>query len=313
MRRLLLVCFLSCAAILHGQQVGTERSAEQVAQMIREGTGSLAIIVSNPSGADILLDGKLFLHTPAKFLIEKKEAARTLVVAKAGYKPFEQKVEVNGQPVMLNVRLEKLDSAAASTASGPALPAITSAGASQPVPPPIDLKPLPEGVAPYDIKGVKLGALLTDWQRQNPTDCTRKLIPALVGAQRLNEALNCLNTWHEQQMTYAGVPVESMLVSFYGQRLESVNFSFPADKFETLRDALQEKFGKFSEASTETYQNAFGATYEGSVIRWNNGVSTISLSEISNDRDHCGLLFWHNELAAAKQQGSKPKANIKDM
>lgn len=114
-------------------------------------------------------------------------------------------------------------------------------------------------------------------------------------------------------MTYAGIPVESMMVSFYGQRLESVNYSFPADRFETLKGALQEKFGKFSEASTETYQNTFGASYEGSVIRWSNGVSTISLSEISNDREHCGLLFWHHELAAAKERGSNTKANIKDM
>jgi PEGA domain len=313
-RLFLVICpLVSCIAISHGQQIGKQRTAEEVAKMVKEGTGSLTFISSTPSGADILLDGKLFLHTPARFLMEKRSAARTLMVTMAGYKPYEQKVDVNGQPVILSVKLEKLQSAAPSTATVLGLPGAVPGGANEPAPPPIELKAPPEGVAPYDIKGVKLGALLTEWQQQNPNDCTRKLVPALLGAQNLNGPLSCLNTWAEQQTTYAGVPVESMQVSFYGQRLVSVSFSFGADAYETLRDALQEKFGKFASAATETYQNAFGATYSGAVVTWRNNVSTLVLSEISNDREHCGLNFWHNDLALAKERGARPKANAKDM
>jgi len=162
MRTVLLTMVLLGSNLLNAQAKGDKLTPAQIAEMRKNGTGSMTMIISTPSGADVILDGRTILRTPARFVMEKKgDAARTLVISMGGYKPFEQKVEVKGQTIMLNVKLEALDSPNPSTASN-AAPG-TPAGA---LPTPVELKPYPEGVQPYDIKGVKLGALLTEWNNR---------------------------------------------------------------------------------------------------------------------------------------------------
>jgi len=111
MRTVLLTMVLLGSNLLNAQAKGDKLTPAQIAEMRKNGTGSMTMIISTPSGADVILDGRTILRTPARFVMEKKsDAARTLVISMGGYKPFEQKVEVKGQTIMLNVKLEALDS-----------------------------------------------------------------------------------------------------------------------------------------------------------------------------------------------------------
>lgn len=319
MHRTISMGFLLFALGALGQQGGDKLSPDQIAKMTRDGTGSVTIITSTPPSADVVLDGRKILRTPAYFVMEKKgDGSRNLAVTLPGYKPYEQKVVVNGQPVALNVKLEKLDSAAPSVATPlgrPGSAPANAAAAASPaqVPPPIELQTHPAGVTPYEYKGIKLGALLTEWQQKNPGDCTSKFTPALVGAEKFNEALSCLNELPEVKVTYGGFLTTSMFVTFYGQRLESISLTFDENVYSDLLHALQEKLGDPTTVERETYQNKFGATFTGAVVTWSNGISQVSLSEVNNDRDHCGLRFLSDELISERAKRAKSKANTKDM
>lgn len=155
---------------------------------------------------------------------------------------------------------------------------------------------------PYEVKGVKLGSALSAWK-------------AGVGAA----CMEMTATPHPDQnsflcpgATYAGIKSQEV-VTFYKSQLSSFYFRTDHDNYETLRDALKQKFGPPTSSEQKTYQNGYGASFTGEYLMWLNSTSSITLEEISGDRDHSVLLFSHTELIKAQNKAGKPEGKTSDM
>ena len=61
-------------------------------------------VASNPSGADIEVDGSLVGNTPSE--IEVAPGDHTLKVSKAGFKPWERKFKATAGNVNISAQLE---------------------------------------------------------------------------------------------------------------------------------------------------------------------------------------------------------------
>ena len=160
----------------------------------------------------------------------------------------------------------------------------------------------PETPQPFEVKGIKLGSSLAQSKEKGLT-CL-----SLPSDKTPSDEYVCL----VPNATYAGLSVSEMAM-FYKDRLASIYFKFGQDKFETLKDALQQKFGKPASTEVKTYQNAYGAKFTGEYIVWSNGVSTITLEEMGGSRDQSVLLFSHTEIAGEQLKAKKAKAKPDDM
>ena len=62
-------------------------------------------IVSNPTGADVNVDGNFVGNTPSR--LDLPDGAHTITVSKDGYKTWERKLMVTDDPANLDAELEK--------------------------------------------------------------------------------------------------------------------------------------------------------------------------------------------------------------
>ena len=84
--------------------------AQQIAAVVSPSSTSAKLqLESNPSGADIEVDGGFVGNTPSD--VQVAEGDHTVAVKKAGFKDWERKMKVSGgSSVHLNAELEKVDS-----------------------------------------------------------------------------------------------------------------------------------------------------------------------------------------------------------
>ncbi len=78
------------------------------ARAIQSGTASITSIISSPSGALVLVDGKSAGQTPAKFVLYKKSSARRVDILLTGYEPVHLKLTPNGSPIREDVPLKDM-------------------------------------------------------------------------------------------------------------------------------------------------------------------------------------------------------------
>ena len=155
-----------------------------------------------------------------------------------------------------------------------------------------------EKTEPYEVKGVKLGSSLDEWkQRPAAAEC-REVV-------NKGDDYSCL----ELGATFAGASGKE-IVSFYKQRLSSFYFVISAADYSGVRAALEQKFGKPASVESKTYQNGYGAKFQGEYVTWTNGISTIALEEMGSDKMHSTLMFGQLDiLAEASKAKAKAKAN----
>jgi hypothetical protein len=112
--------------------------------------------------------------------------------------------------------------------------------------------------------------------------------------------------------TIADIPTTTQF-EFYQNKLYRISATFYASRFAAMQEALAEKYGPPSSATSVEYQNAFGAKFTGSVVTWDNGVSTITLRQYgSNSLEYSGLLVEHKSLAV-QAATAIPKQSSKDL
>ena len=86
---------------------GYNASADQMTQLIQEGNASRCLVVTNPSGADLYIDGKQAGKTPMTFVLYRHDDAdRVITIKLSGFNTVEKKVSPNGNDVSVNVTLE---------------------------------------------------------------------------------------------------------------------------------------------------------------------------------------------------------------
>ena len=78
--------------------------------------------------------------------------------------------------------------------------------------------------------------------------------------------------------TFAGRRSVANSYTFRGGKLAIIQVSFKPADYETILEAFSAKFGP-PEMSSESYQNGFGATWQGRVAKWTKNGSTLLLQE----------------------------------
>ncbi len=100
---------------------------------------------------------------------------------------------------------------------------------------------------------------------------------------------------------------------FYQDKLYRISATFYAVRFAAMQEALTGKYGTPSSITAVDYQNAFGAKFTGSVVVWDNSISTITLRQYgSHSVGFSGLVVEHKALAA-QAAAARPKQPSKDL
>ncbi len=98
----------SPAAAVALADVGHVQTPEELLRLVQAGQASKCVMVTNPAGADIYIDGNKATLTPFAFvLLRKGDTPRVITIKMSGYKTVEKKVLPDGKPVFLNLILEK--------------------------------------------------------------------------------------------------------------------------------------------------------------------------------------------------------------
>jgi len=114
------------------------------------------------------------------------------------------------------------------------------------------------------------------------------------------------------QFTIADIPATTQF-DFYQDKMYRVSATFYASRFTAMQEALTGKYGTPSSITAVEYQNAFGAKFTGSVVTWDNNVSTITLRQYGGSSvEYSGLVVEHKALAA-QAATAKPKQSSKDL
>jgi len=115
--------------------------------------------------------------------------------------------------------------------------------------------------------------------------------------------------------TIAGVPVKLFLYRFIDGKLYEMAILFDQNHFAEVSDALKVKYGEPSLVKARTYQNPFGATFDGRIVSWGNAVSAMVASERAGQLDTSTLIITHKELKALAEDRKQEirKARAKDL
>jgi hypothetical protein len=114
------------------------------------------------------------------------------------------------------------------------------------------------------------------------------------------------------QFTIADIPATTQF-DFYQGKLYRISGTFYASSFTAMQEALTGKYGAPSSVTAVDYQNAFGAKFTGSVLTWDNSLSTITLRQYgSGSVEYSGLVIEHKALAA-QAATARPKQSSKDL
>jgi hypothetical protein len=95
-------------------------------------------------------------------------------------------------------------------------------------------------------------------------------------------------------------------------RIAATFLNYSGSNFNVIREAITTKYGSPTAERSVNYQNSFGATRTGSVVTWDNGITTIELAEYNAQVDQSAIVFTHKKLTA-EAVASAPKKTSKDL
>jgi hypothetical protein len=112
--------------------------------------------------------------------------------------------------------------------------------------------------------------------------------------------------------TIADIPTTTQF-DFYQDKLCRISATFYAARFSAMQEALTGKYGTPSSVTAAEYQNSLGAKFTGSIVTWDNGVSTLTLRQYGGGSlEYSGLVMEHKDLAG-KAEKARPKQLSKDL
>ena len=197
--------------------------------------------------------------------------------------------------------------------------------------------------APYSLKGFKLGeSSLADFKAQfrhcaDSCDAKSKYTPKFApfcsddfpeSRQTPDHADSAL-PWtksglvfcqpyfpfeRDKHFTIADVDTTAYFDFFNGKlyRISAAFLNYGGTNFASMRDAFISKFGPATKDDVVEYNNAFGVKFSGHVLTWDNGVSTIVLTEINQSKDTSAVVFSHKAILNAAGEAA-PKKTTHDL
>lgn len=97
----------SPAAAAQVAHQGRAMSPQEQVQAIENGQASITTVVTSPSGAEVYIDGNNGGVTPLRFVLNRRDASRTITIKLADYKTVEKAVVPDGKPISIAIILEK--------------------------------------------------------------------------------------------------------------------------------------------------------------------------------------------------------------
>lgn len=201
-----------------------------------------------------------------------------------------------------------------------------------------DQAALPADERPYEIKGDRLGMPLSYFKVKHRRSVMgdTKLAPfcsdanpdfenpfLLYKPEMAKAGIVCGTThfpFEENQNppsfpTIGGVKADFFVYQFVDNRLYEILITIDHKNYGKVISGVKEKYGEPSTSRTETYQNGFGAKFDGEILTWANSVSDITVLERAAKLDTSLLQFRHRkfeELASArlKDKTAKPADDL---
>jgi hypothetical protein len=190
---------------------------------------------------------------------------------------------------------------------------------------------LPADERPYDVKGDRLGMPLVYYKVKHRREikgesrtapfCSDQNPgfenPFLLYEPDMGKAgIVCATLHYPFEMiqdekvfpTIAGVKADTFVYKFIDERLYEIVISIDHDDYDTVIDAAEKKYGEPITAKTETYQNGFGAKFDGDVLTWANSASTITVLERAGKLDRSMFLFSTRKGRELEKSRMKSKA-----
>jgi hypothetical protein len=162
---------------------------------------------------------------------------------------------------------------------------------------------------PYHIKNDVLGESISAYLQNNP-DCkgTAQISQTEIGGKWSGHCF-AGKELGSAPSTYAGIPVKIKRVEFAEDCFVSLVLFVEHDNYPVLRDNLIAKFGEPTKRSSVDAQNKMGQGLTGAFLTWDNGVSSIRLSEHVGDMDLSAVSFAMDYYSRAKPL-SKPSKDM---
>lgn len=172
-----------------------------------------------------------------------------------------------------------------------------------------------------DFKGVSLGASQTEFREKNPlfrcndrfcnldglnlADCRQPMHDPAYRA--------CMDA-HKAAATYATVPA-LMHATFQNDALAQVTILFQPRDFQTIADALSQRYGKPRSRKSEVLQNRMGATLENEVLMWDAGGDLIRVTRYGSNITRGSVILIAREEAQRmeSERNSRKKAAPGDL
>jgi len=113
--------------------------------------------------------------------------------------------------------------------------------------------------------------------------------------------------------TIAGAPAELLVYKFVDNKLYEVTVFFHHGDFDQVMNAVKAKYGEPAKKDTRTYENAFGAKFDGGVMIWSNAVSEITVFERAGTVDDSLLIVSDKELQKTANEHLKAKVKPRNL
>jgi hypothetical protein len=137
------------------------------------------------------------------------------------------------------------------------------------------LKLLKPGMTVADVKTIYPKMQCSEQSQDELSECSYMHTPLASDA------------WKQEELeTLAGIAVTVWSLSFDpAGRLAQIHIRMSSGAFDELVKALSVKYEKPAKVTVRSYQNAFGAKFQGREAHWNKGTSILDVDEYSGSRD----------------------------
>ena len=96
----------SAAAAAALIDTGHVLAPEEMARLVSEGKGSRCAVVTQPTGAEVYIDGNKAGVAPLVFVLMKHDRPRSITLKLKGYKTIENEYTLDGNPIPIGITLE---------------------------------------------------------------------------------------------------------------------------------------------------------------------------------------------------------------
>jgi len=159
--------------------------------------------------------------------------------------------------------------------------------------------------APYEFKGLALGSDYSQIQSDKRFACRD---PQDAKFDRF-----CMLKYGHKE-TIAGIPVSTVMLCYYDDKLQIITINFPSKEFSEVADALKEKYGQGTVKSEEVH-NRMGATFQNETLSWSKADATLRAEKYSSKLDTSRVTFQtdYSLEEFARRNDAATKAASKDL